>query len=69
MSNKCSIPYLTKGAVMFSLEIVVGMLVRVAGQGRRVFTYTGSSYKDGELVVRYKDGSMLSVKPADLRSL
>jgi hypothetical protein len=54
---------------MFSSEIVVGMLFRVAGQGRRVFTYTGSSYKDGELVVRYKDGSMLSVKPADLRSL
>lgn len=54
---------------MFSSGIVVGMLVRVVGQGRRVFTYTGSSYKDGEVVVRYKDGSMFSVKPEMLSAI
>lgn len=54
---------------MFSSGIEVGMLVRVKGQGLRIYFVHHSSWKDGELIVRHKDGSMLSVKPANLKAV
>jgi hypothetical protein len=61
--------HLNKGAVMVSSEIVSGMLVRVVGKGNRIFMVGHASFRDGEVIVRHKSGSMYSVKPADLRRL
>jgi len=54
---------------MVSSEIVSGMLVRVVGKGNRIFMVGHASFRDGEVIVRHKSGSMYSVKPADLRRL
>lgn len=52
-----------------SSGIKIGMSVRVKGLGGLMLTYTGSSYKDGEIIVRHKNGRMWSVKIESLKAI
>lgn len=52
-----------------SSGIKIGMSVRVKGLGGLVLTYTGSSFRDGEIIVRHKSGRMWSVKMTDLKAI